>query len=42
MERGIEATSVETLFRLFSALGLELVVRDASTPSSHDPTPREW
>ena len=41
-ERDGNATSVETLYRLLSALGLELVVRDPSTQGSARVPEREW
>lgn len=35
-------TSVETLYKMLSALGLELVIRDNADASAREPNSREW
>ena len=41
-ENDSSATSVETLYKLVSALGLELVLRDPAVPLGVADAPREW
>jgi HTH-type transcriptional regulator/antitoxin HipB len=41
-ENNASGTSVETLYKLLSALGLELVLRDSATHRTITPTTREW
>jgi HTH-type transcriptional regulator/antitoxin HipB len=42
VENGSGGTSLESVYRLLSALGLELVVRDPTTTSSTRASEREW
>ncbi len=41
-ENGRGGTSLESVYRLLSALGLELVIRDPTTASSTRAPDREW
>jgi HTH-type transcriptional regulator/antitoxin HipB len=42
IENDASAASVSTLYKLLSALGLELVVRDSTVARATPSPPREW
>ena len=42
IENNASATSVDTLYKLLSALGVELVLRDSTAARASTAAPREW